>query len=67
MVRLCPILLLSLLSILYAVEPSAPLRIGVMANRGELAAKTMWTEFAVWIGIQCGRTAELSPLAIQCR
>ncbi len=43
---------------------AAPLRLGVLANRGELAAKTQWSDFAAWLGTQAGRPGELVPLAI---
>jgi len=46
------------------VAGESPLRLGVLANRGELAARTQWSEFAAWLGQQAGRPGELTPLAI---
>jgi len=41
-----------------------PVRLGILANRGELAAKTQWSDFAAWTGEQLGRPGELVPLPI---
>jgi ABC-type phosphate/phosphonate transport system substrate-binding protein len=41
-----------------------PLRLGVLAFRGEVATKVQWSDFAAWIGTQAGRTGELVPLPI---
>lgn len=56
--------LLALSALLSAGDAAAPVRLGVLANRGELTAKTQWSDFAAWIGTQAGRPGVLVPLAI---
>jgi ABC-type phosphate/phosphonate transport system substrate-binding protein len=43
---------------------ATPLRLGVLAFRGEVATRLQWSDFATWIGQQTGRACELVPLSI---
>lgn len=58
------LLSLSCFGLLFASEAMPALRLGVLANRGELTAKSQWSDFTAWVGSVAGRPAELVPLAI---
>ena len=51
-----------LISSLGATAQAADLRLGVLANRGELEATARWTEFANYLGGELGQTVVLIPL-----
>lgn len=42
----------------------ADVKVGVVAPKGELAAKTQWTPFGAYLSAQIGDTVEIVPLAV---
>lgn len=52
----------SLILLVTSAAQAADLRLGVLANRGELEATARWTEFANYLGAELGQGVTLVPL-----